>query len=74
MYIKEYTNTESEQNEVLHFLEAVLPESGRKLDANAIEQYVKSLEHFEKIWCLYDGSIIIGTVGIRRLDEINCDL
>ena len=36
MYIKEYTNTESEQNEVLHFLEAVLPESGRKLDANAI--------------------------------------
>ncbi len=74
MYIKEYTNTESEQNEVLHFLEAVLPESGRKLDANAIEQYVKSLEQFEKIWCLYDGSILIGTVGIRRLDEINCEL
>ena len=74
MYIKEYTNTELGQNEVLHFLEAVLPESGRNLDTNAIEQYVKSLEQFEKVWCLYDGSVLIGTVGIRRLDEINCEL
>ena len=74
MEIKEYTNTESEQNEVLHFLETVLPESGRNLDADAIKQYVKSLEDFEKVWCLYDGVSLIGTVGIRRLDETNCEL
>lgn len=74
MHIKEYKNTEQEQNEVLHFLEEVLPESGRNLDAVAIQQYVKSLEQFEKVWCLYDGSSLIGTVGIRRLDEINCEL
>ncbi|MBE5929916.1 MAG: GNAT family N-acetyltransferase [Lachnospiraceae bacterium] len=74
MHIKEYKNTEQEQNEVLHFLEEVLPESGRNLDAAAIQQYVKSLEQFEKVWCLYDGSSLIGTVGIRRLDEINCEL
>ena len=74
MYIKEYKNTEQEQKEVLNFLEAVLPESGRNLDAGAIQQYVKSLEQFEKVWCLYDGANLIGTVGIRRLDEINCEL
>jgi len=74
MYIKEYTNTESEQNEVLHFLEAVLPESGRNLDTDAIKQYVKSLEDFDKVWCLFDGEELIGTVGIRRLNEINCEL
>ena len=74
MHIKEYKNTEQEQNEVLHFLEEVLPESGRNLDAVAIQQYVKSLEQFEKVWCLYDGSCLIGTVGIRRQDEINCEL
>ncbi|MBQ8314787.1 MAG: GNAT family N-acetyltransferase [Lachnospiraceae bacterium] len=74
MHIKEYTNTEQEQNEVLNFLEAVLPESGRNLDAAAIQQYVKSLEQFEKVWCLYDEEKLIGTVGIRRLEEANCEL
>lgn len=74
MEIREYTNTESEQNEVLYFLETVLPESGRNLDADAIKQYVKSLEDFEKVWCLYDRKILIGTVGIRRLGERNCEL
>ncbi len=74
MYIKEYNNTEQEQNEVLNFLEEVLPESGRNLDADAIKQYVKSLEEFEKVWCLYDGATLIGTVGVRRLDETNCEL
>lgn len=74
MDIKEYTNTEQEQKEVLQFLEAVLPESGRNLDANAIWQYVQSLEQFEKVWCLYDGEFLIGTVGVRRLDEKKCEL
>lgn len=74
MDIKEYTNTESEQNEVLYFLETVLPESGRNLDVDAIKQYVKSLEDFDKVWCLYDGLTLIGTVGIRRLDTTNCEL
>ena len=74
MHIKEYTNTEQEQKAVLNFLEAVLPESGRNLDAGAIQQYVKSLEQFEKVWCLYDGADLIGTVGIRRLEEANCEL
>lgn len=74
MHIKEYNNTEQEQIEVLQFLEAVLPESGRNLDANAIGQYVNSLEDFEKVWCMYDGEKLIGTVGIRCLDEANCEL
>lgn len=74
MHIKEYNNAEQEQNEVLQFLEAVLPESGRNLDATAIQQYVKSLEDFENVWCLYDETTLIGTVGIRRLDETNCEL
>ena len=74
MHIKEYTNTEQEKKEVLNFLEAVLPESGRNLDAGAIQQYVKSLEQFEKVWCLYDKEKLIGTVGIRRLEETNCEL
>ena len=74
MHIKEYTNTEPEQREVLHFLEAVLPESGRNLDAEAIERYVNDLADFEKVWCMYDEASLIGTVGIRRLDEINCEL
>lgn len=74
MQIKDYTNSEQEQKEVLHFLESVLPESGRNLDDDAIKQYVKSLEDFDKVWCLFDRETLIGTVGIRRLDERNCEL
>lgn len=74
MDIREYTNTEYGRREVLHFLEAVLPESGRDLDVDAIEAYVKSLEDFEKVWCLYDEARLIGTVGVRRLDDTNCEL
>ncbi len=74
MHIKEYKNTEQEQNEVQNFLEAVLPESGRNMDSSAIQQYVKRLEQFEKVWCLYDEEKLIGTVGIRRLEEANCEL
>lgn len=74
MHIKEYINTEQMEKEVLQFLQSVLPESGRNMDADAIEQYVKSLEDFEKVWCLYDGTKLIGTVGVRRLDEWNCEL
>lgn len=74
MHIKEYSNKEQEQKEVVHFLKMVLPESGRNLDAGAIEAYVKSLEAFDKVWCLFDGEELIGTVGIRRLNEINCEL
>ncbi len=74
MDIKKYNNTAKDQIEVRHFLESVLPESGRNLDANAIQQYVESLGQFENVWCLYDGASLIGTVGIRRLDETNCEL
>ena len=74
MQIKEYTNTEQGQREVMYFLETVLPESGRDLDANAIEQYVRNLEAFEKVWCLYDEARLIGTVGVRRLDGTSCEL
>jgi len=74
MQIKEYQDNERMKKEVLEFLKAVLPESGRHLDERAIQQYVQSLEQFEKVWCLYDGSKLIGTVGIRRLDEVNCEL
>ena len=74
MDIREYTNTEREKREVQHFLAAVLPESGRNLDDDAIKQYVKSLDDFDKVWCLYDGLALIGTVGIRQLDTSNCEL
>ena len=74
MEIREYANTEREQRGVQHFLEKVLPESGRNLDADAIKQYVKSLEDFEKVWCLYDRETLIGTVGIRPLNDTNCEL
>ncbi len=74
MHIKKYSNTESEQREVLHFLEAVLPESGRNLDVGAIEQYVNDLADFESVWCMYDEASLIGTVGIRRLSRTNCEL
>lgn len=74
MQIKDYTNSEQEQREVQYFLESVLPESGRNLDADAIRQYVKSLEDFDKVWCLYDQTSLIGTVGIRPLNETSCEL
>lgn len=74
MQIKDYTNSEQEQREVQYFLESVLPESGRNLDVDAIRQYVKSLEDFERVWCLYDETSLIGTVGIRPLNETSCEL
>ena len=71
--LKKYNN--EMQNDVISFFEAVLPESGRKLDLNGKHKAFQDIQkNYEKFWCMYDGSRLIGTVAINGMDEKNCEL
>ena len=71
--IRQYTN--ELQNDIINFLENVLPESGRKLDLDGRHNFLMYIQDvYEKFWCLYDGERLIGTVGIKRITEQKCEL
>ena len=66
--IRQYTN--ELQNDIINFLENVLPESGRKLDLDGRHNFLMYIQDvYEKFWCLYDGERLIGTVGIKKISS-----
>ena len=71
--VKQYTS--ELQNDIINFLEKVLPESGRKLDLEGRHRFLTRIpDMYEKFWCLYDKERLIGTVGIKRITEQKCEL
>lgn len=63
------------KNDIINFLEKVLPESGRKLDLEGRHCFLMHIpDEYDKFWCLYDGERLIGTVGIKRITEQKCEL
>lgn len=71
--IRQYTN--ELQNDIIIFLENVLPESGRKLDLDGRHNFLMHIQDvYEKFWCLYDKDCLIGTVGIKKIGTEKCEL
>ncbi len=71
--VKQYTP--ELQNDIINFLDKVLPESGRKLDLEGRHSFLTHIpDVYNKFWCLYDGERLIGTVGIKRITEQKCEL
>ena len=71
--VKQYTP--KLKNDIINFLEKVLPESGRKLDLEGRHCFLMHItDVYDKFWCLYDGEHLIGTVGIKRITEQKCEL
>ncbi len=68
--VKQYTP--KLKNDIINFLEKVLPESGRKLDLDGRHNFLMHIpDVYDKFWCLYDGECLIGTVGIIRITNKN---
>ena len=71
--VRQYTN--ELQNDIIYFLENVLPESGRKLDMEGRHSFLMCIpDVYENFWCLYAGERLIGTVGVKKIGEQKCEL
>ncbi len=69
LYQKQY------HDNLLHFLEVCLPQSGRRLDLNGRHKMYHEIEkYFMAFWCLFDRDHLIGTVALKRLGDENCEL
>lgn len=63
------------QNDLIQFLKKCLPQSGRCLDLEGRHSvYLKVQKTFEHFWCLFDDSEMVGTVALKRLDSLRCEL
>ncbi|ADL50821.1 GNAT family N-acetyltransferase [Clostridium cellulovorans] len=63
------------QSQVTEFYEKCLPESGRLFDPEGVHKALTEIEkNYDFFLCLFDGSIIIGTIAVNRLDEKKCEL
>lgn len=75
MYIIEEYNSDCYEKSLIDFLQQCLPESGRCLELNGKHKIYCDIEnHFEHFWCMRDGTVIIGTVAIKKLGDKNCEL
>ena len=63
------------KSDVIEFYKNVLPECGRELDLNGKHKVFQDIQNnYENFWCLFCNNHLIGTVGVKRLNEKNCEL
>lgn len=71
--LKEYNKTYHDS--LIGFLHKCLPESGRTLDIDGRHKMYKDLNrYFDCFLCMFDNEMIIGTVGIKKLNNKKCEL
>lgn len=71
--ITEYN--ESMRGAVLSFLAEVFPESGKVFEPQGRHAAFADIENnFVGFWCLMDGNEVIGTVAVKKLSDIRCEL
>lgn len=71
--LKEYNKTY--QDSLIGFLYKCLPESGRTLDIDGRHKMYKDINrNFDCFLCMFDNEMIIGTVGIKKLNNKKCEL
>ena len=60
---------------VIRFLKQCLPESGRILDLDGRHKIYGDIDrYFECFWLLFDKKMIVGTVALKKIDNIRCEL
>jgi N-acetylglutamate synthase-like GNAT family acetyltransferase len=63
------------QSQVTDFYEKCLPESGRSFEPKGIHKCLTEIEKsYDYFLCLFDESVVIGTIAINRMDEDKCEL
>ena len=68
-YDKEY------QIDLIKFLNKCLPESGRVFNIKSRHKVYEDIDNnFEYFVCLFNNKMIIGTVGLKRLNNEDCEL
>lgn len=61
--------------EVISFLTACFPESGKPFDYAGIHSFYRDIDaYFERFWCLFDDDVLIGTAAVKRLSSTDCEL
>ena len=69
IYKREY------EPQLIEFLDKCLPESSRALDINGRHSFYKDIDNtFKAFWCMFEGDKVIGTVGVKELDNNCCEL
>ena len=59
----------------IRFLKQCLPESGRTLDLDGRHKIYGDIDrYFECFWLLFDKKMIVGTVALKKIDNIRCEL
>jgi len=71
--IEEYRKEYDER--ILTFLEKAFTETGKEFNRNGKHSFYSDIKtNFEKFWCLFDEEELIGTVGVKPLNENSCEL
>lgn len=71
--LNEYNKTYHDS--LIGFLHKCLPESGRTLDIDGRHKMYKDINrYFDCFLCMFDNEMIIGTVGIKKLNNKKCEL
>ncbi len=67
--------TKDIKEEVLAFLTQAFAESGKTFEIEGRHKIYKDIEkNFERFLCLKDGSKVIGTVALKKLNDSDCEL
>lgn len=73
MEIRKYVP--SEQGKVICFLEKAFMEAGKALDLTGRHVFYNNIsDYFEAFWGMYDGEFLVGTVGIKSIEGLGCEL
>lgn len=63
------------QSQVTDFYEKCLPESERSFEPEGVHKCLTEIEKtYDFFLCLFDESIIIGTIAVNKMDELKCEL
>ena len=66
---------DKDRQSVIDFLRKCLPQSGRELDIDGRHKIYRDIDrNFELFLCMREGEMMIGTVAVKRLDSMRCEL
>lgn len=69
------TYTQDMQAQLFELTSRCFAQSGKVFDPSGRHAYYNNIvQNFVQLWCLLDGDVMIGTVGIKELAEDKCEL
>ena len=71
--IKEYR--EEMKPELFALTERCFSQCGKVFEPDGRHEFYNDIAHsFVQFWCLFDGGVMIGTVGLKELSDGKCEL